>query len=121
MARRSARAWSVQTMCLGIAPRRLLQQRLLAHLFPVGDAQSEIPQNVLMRNRLVMREPFVSCGDGGAFRIAQGVGLLRRRKQRLQNMNYGVELPGSELIEQLMGVLSISGHCVFPWNRSGRA
>jgi len=54
----------VQTMRLAIAPGCFFFWRLLAHLFPIGHSQAKLREHFLMRDRLVMLEPFVGFGDG---------------------------------------------------------
>ncbi len=71
-----------------------------------------------MRDRLVVLEPFISLGDGLALGIAQGVSILLGRDHGFEQMNHGGQLAGAELVEQVMGMLCISGHCVPPWSRS---
>jgi len=55
--------------------------RLLPHLVPVGHGQAQLRENVLVRNRLVVPEPFIGFGDGLAFGMTRrpavhGVGEL---------------------------------------------
>src|SRR5450432_2852468 len=114
MPRMSAWACAVQTMRLAIAVRRFFRQRLLGHLLPVVHRQAELSQNVCVRNWLVVLEPFIGFSDGLALGMAQGVAILIGRDHRLEEMNHGGELAGAELVEQVMGVLSVSGHCAPP-------
>jgi hypothetical protein len=64
-----------------------------------------------MRDRLVVPEPFVGLGNGLPLGIAEGVAVIVGRDQGFEQMNYGGELAGAELVKQMMGVLSVSGHC----------
>src|ERR1700677_1973878 len=114
MPRTSALACSVQTMRLAIALRCFFRQRLLPHLFPIGHGQSELRQDFLMRDRLVVLEPLIGLGDGLALRIAQSISILIGSHHGFQQMNHSGELAGAELVEQVMSVLYVSGHCVLP-------
>lgn len=86
--------------------------RLAAHLLPVGHGQAELREHFLMRDRLVVLEPFIGLGDGPALGIAQGVSVLLRRNQSLQKVNHGGELVRAKLIQQVVSVLSVRGHRV---------
>jgi hypothetical protein len=61
-----------------------------------------------------MFQPFVGLGDGLAFGIAEGVSILLGRHHAFEQMNHGGKLAGAKLVEQLMGVIDISGHCFLP-------
>jgi hypothetical protein len=51
--------------------------RFAAHLLPVGHAEAELGEHLLMRNRLVVLAPFVGFGDRLRFgRDQQSTGLL---------------------------------------------
>src|ERR1035437_3179548 len=106
MARTSARACSVQTIPLPIPVRGFFHQRFLSHLVPVGRGQAELCQHFLMRDRLVVLEPFIGLGDGLALSMAQGVSILVVDHD-FEQLGDSVELRGVELIEQLVGLLSI--------------
>ena len=56
---------------------RFFRQRFLGHRFPIGHRQAELRKNFLVRDRLIMLEPFVGLGDGFAFGLAEGVSVLR--------------------------------------------
>ena len=83
MARTSDLACSVQTMRLAIAPGCSFFWRLLAHLFPIGHSQAKLREHFLMRDRLVMLEPFVGFGDGLTLGVAQGVSIGHRLLDQL--------------------------------------
>jgi len=63
-------------------------------------------------------EPFIGLGDGLALGIAQRLPIFFGRDHGFEQMNHGGELARSELIEQMMGVLPVSGHYVPPQHRS---
>jgi hypothetical protein len=63
-----------------------------------------------MRDRLVVLEPFIGRGDGLALGMAQGVIVFGRRDHGFEEMNHRGKLAGAELVQQLMRVLSVSGH-----------
>src|SRR5208337_376042 len=88
MSRTSALACVAQTMRLPIAVGCFFRQRLPTHLVPIVHGQAELRQDFLMRNH------------------------------GFHHMNHGGERAGAELVEQVMGVLYVSGHCVLPWSRS---
>lgn len=75
-----------------------------------------------MCDRLIVHEPFIRLGDGATFGIAESIPVLVRRDHRFEQMNHGVELALAEPVEQMMSVISVSGHCDLSRNRSlGRA
>jgi hypothetical protein len=67
-----------------------------------------------MRDRLIALEPFIGFGDGLALGVAEGVAVFLGGDHGLQQMNHGGELVRPELVRQVMGVLSVSGHGVLP-------
>lgn len=81
-----------------------MTSQLLGHLFPIGHRQTEFRENFLLRDRLVVLEPFVGLSDGFAFGIAQSVPILAGRDHGFEQMNHSGELSGVDLVEQLMGV-----------------
>ena len=88
--------------------------RFAAHLLPVGHGEAELGEHLLMGDRLVVLAPFVGLGDRLGFGGAEGVAILFRRDHGFEQVNHGGELAGPELVQQIMGVLYISGHCVLP-------
>jgi hypothetical protein len=63
-----------------------------------------------MRDRLIVFEPLIGFGDGFALGTAQGVSILLGRDHGFEQMNHCGKLVGAELVEQVMGVLYVSGH-----------
>ena len=76
----------------------------------VTHRQAELRQDFLMGDRLVVLEPLVGLGYGLTLGIAQGAAVLVGRNHGLEEMNHGGELAGAELVQQLMGMLYVSGH-----------
>src|ERR1035438_3115294 len=91
MPRTSALACPVQTTRLTIAAGCFLRLRLLAHLVPIGQSQSQLRQDFLMWDRLVVLEPFIGLGDGLAFGIAEGIAILVWRNHRSEERRVGKE------------------------------
>jgi len=109
----SALACSVQTIRLAIPMgRRFFWRRLLAHFVPIGYGQAELGKNNLMRNWFMVLEPFIGFVHGSSFGTAQRISIFVGRDHSFEQMNDSGELAGLELVQQLMGVLFIDGHCV---------
>jgi hypothetical protein len=72
-----------------------------------------------MRDRLIVFEPLIGFGDGFALGTAQGVSILLGRDHGFEQMNHCGKLVGAELVEQVTGVLYVSGHFVLQASRSG--
>src|ERR1017187_3378705 len=99
MPRTSALAWPVQTMPLAIVAWGFFRG-LVAHRVPIGHGQAELRQHFLMRDRLVVLEPFIGLGNGFAFGIAQGVSILQR-DDGFEQMNHGGERRSEEHTSEL--------------------
>jgi hypothetical protein len=63
-----------------------------------------------MRDRLIVFEPLIGLADRFALGTAQGVSILLGRDHGFEQMNHCGKLVGAELVEQVMGVLYVSGH-----------
>ena len=122
-------AWSVQTRRLAIPPRLgfgrcFFRRRFAAHLLEILHRQTELGQDFLVRNRLVVFQPFIGLVDGVPLGVGQRFVIVGRgcqsagdgvEQHELQESDGGRNLGGFQPIEQLVCVLFVSSHdVVFP-------